>query len=218
MGSVEGQPNSARTPRRRATSNRNRTAAALLVAGVMVSAAGCSSHGGSQAAVSGTSSSAVVSTDLASNAASSSASASGATDLTGPVGQAGLATYDAMWKDVVAVEATMDYHNPQLVDHLSGQALSYYEKSIYLNHQNGTVAVGEPKLLHPAVSRIVGSGDAAQVVVDDCADLSSWRLHTTDGTPAGTDAGGRHKVEVLVLRSGGVWKVDQFAFSAEGTC
>lgn len=192
--------------------------AALASATTILAAAGCSGHGGSQAAGSGASSSAVAPTASPSAAASPSASAPGATDLNGPVGQVGLATYDAMWKDVVAVEATMDYHNPQLVNHLSGQALSYYEKSIYLNHQNGTVAVGEPKLLHPAVSRIVGSGEAAQVVVDDCADLSSWRLHTTDGTPAGTDAGGRHKVEVLVLRSGGVWKVDQFAFSAEGTC
>lgn len=192
--------------------------AALAGATMCLTVAGCSSHGDSQAAGSGGLSSAVAPTASPSAVASPSASATGATDLTGPVGQAGLATYDAMWKDVVAVEATMDYHNPQLVDHLSGQALSYYEKSIYLNHQNGTVAVGEPKLLHPAVSRIVGSGDAAQVVVDDCADLSSWRLHTTDGTPAGTDAGGRHKVEVLVLRSGGAWKVDQFAFSAEGTC
>src|SRR5690348_2568626 len=97
--------------------------AALASATAILAAAGCSGHGGSQAAGSGASSSAVAPTTSPSAATSPSASAPGATDLNGPVGQAGLATYAVMWKDVVAVEATMDYHNPQLVDHLSGQAL-----------------------------------------------------------------------------------------------
>jgi hypothetical protein len=123
-----------------------------------------------------------------------------------------------MWSDVITVLAKSNYQDPVLTHHLSGAALSYWVKAIYIDQRNAAVGHGQPTLQHPTVSRIVGTGSSAQVVVDDCVDMRPWQMVTSDGTPVDPTADGRHKLEVLVLQSGGAWKIDQFAFSAEGTC
>lgn len=123
-----------------------------------------------------------------------------------------------MWADVVKVQETMNDQDPTLASHLSGGALSYFDKAIHVNKLNGYVAKGEPNLLHPTAKQIIGSGDSAQVLVEDCTDFNAYHLYTTDGTVVSTDPGGRHLTQALVERTDGVLKVSAFAFSAAGTC
>ncbi|WP_194909575.1 hypothetical protein [Catenulispora rubra] len=216
MDSVEGQPDSARSRRRRIpAAGPARALAAVVAAAAIVSAAGCSSGAKTTgASAPGGSGSSSASGSASTNAQTATSAPSGADSL-GPQAQA---AYRGMWSDVIGVLAKSNYQDPVLTHHLSGAALSYWVKAIYIDQRNAAVGQGQPTLQHPTVTRIVGTGASAQVVLDDCVDMKPWRMVASDGTPVDPTADGRHKVEVLVLQSGGAWKIDQFAFSAEGTC
>lgn len=198
-------------------------ALAVVAGAVVLTAAGCSASGGSSApgALAGSATApAPVSSSSASPASPTSSSSGGASvlDANGPEAQGALAAYRGMWADVVAAGTTDDYQNPKLGQHLTGDAASYWVGAMRVDLTKGAVAHGEPKLLSPVVSRVVPSATSPQAVVDDCVDVSSWRLFTTDGSRYDNDPGGRHKAEALVVSSGGVWKVSEFAWSAVGTC
>ncbi|NUP46292.1 MAG: hypothetical protein HOW97_03100 [Catenulispora sp.] len=223
MESVEGQPTCAHSFRRRVSVRRRRATTALLIAGVIVTAAGCAS--GSSGSSSPSTGSALGSSGAPSASASApttgtaSPSASASVDQNSPQAQAAIATYRAMWADVVKVQATMNDHDLTLTDHLTGGALTYFHQAIYLNKQNGYVAKGEPKLLHPTATEVIGSGDSAKVLVEDCMDDTAYNLYTTDSTLVpGGQPNGRHKTKALVETTGGVLKVSGFELSAAGTC
>jgi hypothetical protein len=120
---------------------------------------------------------------------------------------------------VVKVEVTMNDQDPTLANHLTGGALSFFQQAIHINKLDGYVAKGEPKLLHPTAKQVIGLGDAAKVLVEDCVDDSGFNLYTTDGTFVHNGhPGGRRLTQALVEQSNGVLKASAFAFSAPGTC
>jgi hypothetical protein len=124
-----------------------------------------------------------------------------------------------MWADVVKVEATMNDQDMTLTDHLTSGALAYFQKAIHVNRLDGYVAKGQPTLLHPTVKQVVGSGDQAKVLIEDCVDQAPFRLYTTDGTLVSSTPDGRHMTQALVERQpDGALKVTSFVFNAAGTC
>jgi hypothetical protein len=130
-----------------------------------------------------------------------------------------LATYRAMWSNVVSVEQTMNDDDPTLRAHLTSSALSYFQQTIHTNRLDGYVAKGEPTLLHPAVKQLSGSGNSAKALVEDCVDLSSFKLYTTGGAPVTSSDTGRHMTQALVIReSDGSSAVSVFVFNAAGSC
>lgn len=155
-----------------------------------------------------------------SSAPASTASSSAPVDQNSPEAQAGIATYRAMWADVIKVQATMNDQDLTLTHHLTSGALTYFHSATHINRLNGYVsAKGEPTLLHPTVKQIVGSGDSAKVLVEDCVDQSSYKLYTSDGTMVSPSSDGHHDVQALVERqSDGSLKVTTFVMNAGGTC
>lgn len=194
----------------------------IVGAVALTAAAGCAS-GGSHASTAGSpatgSTSSSASGSSASATAPSVATSSAAVDQNSPQAQTAIATYRAMWADVVKVEATMNDQDMTLTNHLTGGALTYFHQSIHINKLDGYVAKGEPKLLHPSVKQIVGTGDSTKVLVEDCVDDSGFNLYTTDGTYVHNGhPGGRRLTQALVEQSSGTLMVSTFAYSATGTC
>ncbi|GAA2063701.1 hypothetical protein GCM10009839_88840 [Catenulispora yoronensis] len=141
-------------------------------------------------------------------------------DQNSPEAQAGIVTYRAMWADVVKVQATMNDNDLTLSHHLVGDALTYFHSATHINRLNGYVsAKGEPKLLDPVVTHVVGSGSSVQIVVTDCVDDSGYTKYTSDGTKVNDgDPGGRRFTQALVVPVDGGYKVKTFAYSRTGTC
>ncbi|MFL6115211.1 MAG: hypothetical protein ACJ786_28255 [Catenulispora sp.] len=186
---------------------------------MIVSAAGCASGASGPSGPALGSSGAPSASGSAPAPGAASASASASVDQSSPQSQAAIATYRAMWADVVKVQVTMNDRDLTLTDHLTGGALTYFHQAIYLNKQKGYVAKGEPKLLRPEAKEVIGSGDSAKVLVEDCVDDTAYNLYTTDSTLVpGGQPNGLHKTQALVEKTGGVLKVSAFAFSAAGTC
>jgi hypothetical protein len=151
--------------------------------------------------------------------ASSSAAPTALVDQDSAQAKAALATYRAMWTDVVSVEQTMNDDDPTLRDHLTSSALSYFQQTIHTNRLDGYVAKGEPTLLHPTVKELSGSGNSTKALVEDCVDLSSFKLYTTGGTLVTSSDSGRHMTQALVIReSDGSPAVSVFVFNAAGSC
>jgi hypothetical protein len=177
---------------------------------VLITVAACSSGGATSALPN------------ASNSPASSSltvDTSASVDQDSPQAKEALTTYRAMWADLVTVEQTMNDQNLLLTDHLTGAALSYFQRAIHTNKLDGYVAKGEPTLLHPAVKEITGSGDSAQALVQDCVDEDPFKLFTSDGTLVTASANGRHMTQALVTRqSDGSLKVAAFVFNPAGSC
>lgn len=186
------------------------------VSAALLTAAGCASSAShSSASPSGGTSTSL----LTSESSSPSSGSSSAVNQNSAQAQAALSTYRAMWADVVMIQSTMNDQDTSLTDHLTGDALTYFHQAIHLNHLDGYVAKGEPQLLHPVVTQIVGSGSSAQTLVTDCVNDAAYNLYTSDGTLVkDNDPGGRRQTQALVVESGSVLKVSQFAYSRAGTC
>ena len=200
-----------------------RASVGVVLGATLLAAAGCASNSPS---ASKTPSGLAASTEQA-PASSTAPSASGVStspsapvDQNSPQAQVGLSTYRAMWADVVKVQATMNDKDGSISDHLTGDALTYFHGAIFINRQNGyTSTKGEPKLLHPQVTQVVGSGATLQVLVTDCVDDSGYTEYTSDGTLVKDgDPNGRRFTQALVVPSGGSYKVSKFAYSKAGTC
>lgn len=196
-----------------------RATVGIAVGAALLTAAGCASSASKPSTASPGSTSASASTATP-GSTQSSAPASASVDQNSPAAQAGIATYRAMWADVVRVQATMNDQDASLGDHLTGGALTYFHSATHINRLNGYVsAKGEPTLLHPTAKKIVGSGDAAKVLVEDCVDQSSYKLYTSDGTPVSPTSSGRQDAQALVERqSDGSLKVTTFVLNAPGSC
>jgi hypothetical protein len=192
-------------------------AAAIIAAAVLTSVTACGGQGRSSA--------------LPSNSAGSMAPVAGlgasATALDGtadqaPAVQRALAAYRAAFADWAAISAVpnkSDYQNPQLADHMSGQALEAVTGSIYVNTDvDQAISKGAP-VLHPTVAELVPANGPTEVVVNDCVDTSSWLLWTSDGKHLYNDTpGGNRKTQSLVTDVDGVWKVSEMLMQKVGTC
>ena len=200
-----------------------RASVGVVLGATLLAAAGCASNSPS---ASKTPSGPAASTEqaptssTAPSASGVSTSPSAPVDQNSPQAQVGLSTYRAMWADVVKVQATMNDNDLTLSHHLVGDALTYFHSATHINRLNGYVsAKGEPKLLHPAVTQIVGSGADLQIVVTDCVDDSGYTEYTKDGTLVNNgDPGGRRYTQALVVPVGDGYKVKTFAYSRTGTC
>lgn len=200
-----------------------RASVGVVLGATLLAAAGCASgSSGTSKALSGPTTPAAGSGSAGSTASTpgTSASASPSVDQNSPDAQAGLATYRAMWADVVRVQATMNDKDTSISDHLVGDALTYFHGATHINRLNGYVsAKGEPKLLRPVVTQVVGSGSGVQILVTDCVDDSGYTKYTSDGTLVkDNDPGGRRFTQALVVPVGGGYKVSKFAYSRTGTC
>lgn len=201
-----------------------RLAVGFAVGAALLTAAGCASGASkSSSASSGAAPSSVATQSTTASApgstGSSTPTASASVDQSSQQAQAAIATYKALWADVVKVEGTMNDQDPTLANHLTGGALSFFQQAIHINKLDGYVAKGEPKLLHPTAKQIIGAGAAAKVLVEDCVDDSGFNLYTSDGTFVHNGhPGGRRLTQALVEQSDGVLKASAFAFSAPGTC
>lgn len=199
-----------------------RTAVGVAVGAVLLATAGCGGASRSSSAPPSTMTTSLGESSPSATSASPSPSASSSTtlDQSSPQAQTAIATYRAMWADVVKVQATMNDQDTTLSDHLVGDALTYFHGATHINRMNGYVsAKGEPKLLHPAVTKIVGSGSSLQILVTDCVDDSGYNKYTSDGTlVTDNDPGGRRFTQALVVPVGSGYKVSQIAYSRAGTC
>lgn len=122
-----------------------------------------------------------------------------------------------MWDDWVAISTTSDYQNPRLTRHVSGQALSTIYRAVYIDRHKGLVARGKPTF-SPRVSALSPTATPNRATIDDCADDSKWLHYTTAGMIEDDIPGGRHRVQALVLKMTGEWKVDKLVIQAVGTC
>lgn len=178
---------------------------------LLVGAAGCSSSGG-------TASSASPSAGGSSASVSVSASPTGSADASRPQAQAALAAYRGMMADWTAAGLTANYQDPALAHHMSGSALSQVTRHLYVEKTEGAVVRGTPQLMEITFAQMVPTSNPTEVVINSCLDTSSWLEYTTDGHLYNNIPGGRRKTQVLVLSQNGVWKVDQLAMNAVGTC
>lgn len=104
-----------------------------------------------------------------------------------------------------------------LLNHLSGQALSYVSGALRVHQVQGSVTKGEP-VLRPTVAQLIPPDDPTQVVINSQTDDSNWLQYTTDGHLYNDVPGGCHQSQALVVKKDGVWKVDQLAVNRTGTC
>lgn len=200
-----------------------RASVGVILGATLLAAAGCASGTSSAPKAPsgpGSSTTGAPAAGATPSTATATASSSAPVDQNNPEAQAGIATYQAMWADVVKVQATMNDQDVTLADHLVGDALTYFHGATHINRLNGYVsAKGQPKLLHPAVTQVVGSGSGVQILVTDCVDDSSYTKYTSDGTlVTDNDPGGRRFTQALVVPVGGGYKVSKFAYSRAGTC
>ncbi len=122
-----------------------------------------------------------------------------------------------MWDDWVAIASTSDYQNPRLTRHVSGQALSTIYRAVYLDRHKGLVTQGRPTF-SPRIAALSPEGDPDRATVDDCADDSGWLHYKADGKIEDNIPGGRHRLQALVLKKVGTWKVDRLVIQPVGTC
>jgi hypothetical protein len=193
-----------------------RAAAGLGAAALLATVAACSSQGGPTALPT------VSSGGATSAPAAATATPSGTSRQAAAAAQKALTAYRgafADWASVAAIPSKADYQNPQLADHLTGDALSYVTGSVYIKtNVDGGVTHGKPVLLHPAVTQAVPAANPTQIVITDCISTNSWLLYTTDGHLYNDVPGGRDKTEALVAVSDGVWKVSKLVIQTDGTC
>lgn len=220
MESAEGQ-SSLRKLRGRTSPLRNRALAATAAAGMILSAAACGSSSGKSSAQPTPSNAHVASgSDSPSSSASGTAPSGSAGSPTGSpdsAAQAAVASYRAAFVDWQTAGATSDYQSPVLADHMSGDALSFVTRTMYINKTKGAVTKGRPEL-SPTVGQMVPANAPTQIVINDCIREQSWLLYTTDGHLFDNVPGGNHKSQALVKYSAGAWKVDQLLIQPVGTC
>ncbi len=151
-------------------------------------------------------------------ASTSSATASTSASPSAAPGAEALAAYRGMWADWVAVALTSDYEDPQLTQHVSGHALSTIYRAVGADQHRGLVSRGTPTF-SPRVAALSPSDAPSRVTIDDCADDSKW-LHYDGASGKLEDdvPGGRHRVQALVLKAAGSWKVDELVIQPVGTC
>lgn len=153
---------------------------------------------------------------LSSPSASPASPASAASAAAREPGEA-LNAYRAMWADFVAAARTSNADSPVLPRHASGAALRLIRDGLRADRKGGRVTRGWLQL-HPRLVSVEPKDDPRRVRVRDCADDTHWLLYTRSGRRASGEPPGRHHVEALVTRSGGVWKVNAFFVEKAGTC
>ncbi len=137
---------------------------------------------------------------------------SGTTGPASPADEA-LAAYRAMWSDLVAAARTSDFQSNGLSEHATGTVLTLFVRGLARDQLHGIVTRGQP-VLHPVVT----SSSANRATVTDCFDGTHWVEYKTSGALAKNAPSGRRATTAKLIRTSGVWKVDQLSVGKVGTC
>ena len=122
-----------------------------------------------------------------------------------------------MWRAYAAAASVADYQSGTLSRYAAGDALQVLTRSLYDDHQQGTVLRGAP-VLDPRVTGMVPPGSPDRSSVTDCADDSRWLQYTTAGKAVPGAAAGRHRIEATLQLLGATWKVTYLVVQKAGTC
>jgi len=129
-----------------------------------------------------------------------------------------LASYLAMWGDMVEAAKTANYSSPRLANHAMSQALQLLYGGLMSAHDDGVVILGKP-LFAPMITETKPASDPVAVSLVDCMDGSDWLEYSAktgkrrDGNP-----GGKHHATATVGKYLGVWKVATLKVDGPGTC
>jgi hypothetical protein len=139
--------------------------------------------------------------------------------ITKPNGPAemALSAYRAMWADMVIASRTSDYKSPLLPQHASGAALSLLVQGLARNQQLQIVTKGTP-ISNPQVTSLLPGNTPTQATVSDCFNATDWLEYKASGGLLNKTPGGRHATTAIVVVTDGIWKVNQLAVQASGTC
>lgn len=129
-----------------------------------------------------------------------------------------MAAYQGMMADWVSAALTSNYQDPALAHHMSGSALTGVTRHLAVQQTEGVISLGKPQVSGITFGQEVPAGDPTEIVINACVSDKAWLEYTTDHTPYGDTAGGRHKTQILVKDESGTWKVDQLSAMGVGTC
>ncbi|MFD5317582.1 hypothetical protein [Streptomyces sp. NPDC127098] len=135
------------------------------------------------------------------------------------VGEAAIDAYLGMWGAMVEAGTTSDWRSPALAQYATGEALSVISRSLYADHYNGVVTLGEP-VNDPEVDSVDPPGDPTTVLISDCGDSTDWLKYVEEtGELVDDEPGGRRAINAEVrLQQDGAWRVTRFAVEAVGSC
>jgi hypothetical protein len=124
-----------------------------------------------------------------------------------------------MWKDFATAGHTSDWKSPLLSQYATGDALLQMSRGLYADHLNGYITKGAP-VDHPLIKSATPTSDPTTVLISDCGDSTHWLKYVAKtGRLATTAPGGHQSITARVTKqTNGVWKVDEFAVLAVGTC
>ena len=129
-----------------------------------------------------------------------------------------VGAYKGMWDDFVAAARTSNADDPRLRHHASGAALALIRRGLRSDRAKDVVTRGE-LTLRPRVVSMKPPTDPRRVRIRDCVDGTRWLTHSRHGERAtGPAEAGQHRVEAVVTRKAGAWKVSAFFAEAAGTC
>ena len=128
-----------------------------------------------------------------------------------------LATYRAMWADMVTAGRTADYESPLLAKHAASQALQLLVSGLYEAHKKNVVIKGEPAL-NPRVTALTPADNPAAATIADCFDDSHWLNYKPNGQLQDDVPGGKHNTTATVGNLDGTWKVTRLQVQGVGTC
>jgi hypothetical protein len=142
-----------------------------------------------------------------------------ASSTTRPADPAGsvLTAYRAMWADLVSAARTSDFQSPRLSEHATGQTLTLLVQGLARDQLHGIVTRGTP-VLHPVVTSLSPARDPSRATVADCFDDTHWIEYQTSGKPAKNSPGGHRSTTAQLVKTSGIWKVDQLTIGKTGTC
>lgn len=134
-------------------------------------------------------------------------------------GRKAAETYTAMWMTMAEAAETSDWQSPRLSQYATGIALNTLSRGIYIDHTNGHVSRGRPKL-SPTVAEVEPRDEPTTVRIADCGDSTDWlKYDATTGQVVDDAVGGRRSISAVVDKhDDGTWRVSDFAVRALGTC
>lgn len=130
-----------------------------------------------------------------------------------------MAAYTDMWADATAAARTADWKDSALAHHATDHALGELVQILYREQSQGLVSRGAP-VLHAQVTQVAPTAAPTAVMIEDCADSSSWLEvdPKTGKPPAGREADGRRLVRARVALADMVWRVTDLAIFKVGSC
>ncbi|HEY6798310.1 MAG TPA: hypothetical protein VI248_26830 [Kineosporiaceae bacterium] len=128
-----------------------------------------------------------------------------------------LATYRAMWADMVEAGKTADYQSPALARHAAQQALQLLVSGLYDAYKDNVVMKGQPTF-DPQVTSLTPADHPVAVSISDCMDGTHWLNYKRTGELQDNTPGGRHRATATVGLLDGAWKVTHLQVQGVGTC